>query len=97
MASVFDSREFDGATRTRVMAWLSRMESTFELHFGSLEGIPSHRLLCVAVQLLDDRAKTHVCLHVDVQTASWESFRRRLCKRFGSNERLVKSMLWCCR
>ena len=70
------------------------MESAFELHFGSLEGIPSHRLLCIAVQLLDDRAKTHFCCYVDVQTASWEAFKSELCKRFRLNERQVKNMLW---
>ena len=79
------------------MAWLSRMESAFELHFSLLEGIPSHRLLRVAVQLLDDSPKTHVCHHVDVQTMSWESFKRELCKHFRLNERQVKNVLCRCR
>ena len=53
MVSVFDSREVDDAPCTRITAWLSRMESAFELHFGLLKGIPLLRLLHIPVQLLD--------------------------------------------
>ena len=93
---IFNSREVDGATLTRVMAWLSRMESAFESHFGSLEGIPSHCLLHVAIQLLDDRAKTFVSWYVDVQTTRRDSFRCKLCKNFGLDECQVKTKLWRC-
>ena len=93
---MFDSRMSDNVPRTKVSAWLNRLESALELHFGPLGDVLCERLLQVVLQIVDDRTKTFVPTTLSAG-AMWDDFKLTLSKRFGMTDRQVKSRLWECR
>ena len=96
IVGMFDSRMADNVPRTKVSAWLNRLESALELHFGPLGDVSCERLLRVVLQIEDDRMKTFVRTTLPAG-ATWDDFKLALSKRFGMIDRQVKSQLWeCC-
>ena len=93
---MFDSRMSDNVPRTKVSAWLNRLESALELHFGPLGDVSCERLLRVVLQIVDDHTKTFVQTTLSAG-ATWDDFKLALSKRFGMTDRQVKSRLWECR
>ena len=93
---MFDSRMLDNIPHTKVSAWLNRLESELELHFGPLGDVSCERLLLVVLQIVDDHTKTFVQTTLSAG-AMWDDFKLALSKRFGMTGRQFKSWLWECR
>ena len=92
---MFDSRMAGDVPRTKVSAWLSRVESALELHCGLLKNIPCDRLLRVVLLVVDDHTKTLV--HTTLgKRVTWAEFKLALSKRSGLTKRKVKMRLWEC-
>ena len=85
----------DNVPRTKVSAWLNRLESALELHFSPLGDVSCERLLRVVLQIVDDRTKTFAQTTLSTG-ATWDDFKLALSKCFGMTYHQVKSQLWEC-